>query len=55
MSKLEPVRSRRRLPTRANIEAGSELAAKGSEQKVNSAEMTACLRHGGAMKMGTAA
>lgn len=55
MSKMDQFPNGRRAPTHVDIKLGSGLAANGSEQKVNAAEMTACLRQGGAMEMGMAA
>ena len=49
MSKMDQFRDGRRVPTHADIQLGSGLAANGSEQEVNTAEMTACLRQDGAM------
>ena len=49
MSKMDLFPDGRHAPTYADIKLGSGLAANGSEQKVNTAEMTACLRQDGAM------
>ncbi|MHA4838694.1 hypothetical protein [Sphingopyxis sp. MSC1_008] len=55
MSKMDLFHNGRHAPTHADIKLGSGLAANGNEQKVNITEMTAWLRQGGAMEMGTTA